>query len=115
VPDAVASPAREMITFYGSSHHQLLEIDAIRRDLGYRDIVGPVEAVRRTVRWIRDNPTAPETLVKLTAFYRIEDQLAKIYGTAAAAAAALDHNEADYHHSYAHPRERGLERDHRDR
>ena len=115
VPDAVASPAREMITFYGSSHHQLLEIDAIRRDLGYRDIVDPVDAVRRTVRWVKDNPTAPETLAELTAFYGIEDQLAEIYGTAAAAAAALDHNEADYHHSYAHPRERGLERDHRDR
>ena len=115
VPDAVASSARELITFYGSSHHQLLEIDAIRRDLGYRDIVDPVEAVRRTVRWVKDNPTAPETLAELTTFYGIEDQLAEIYGTAAAAAAALDHNEADYHHSYAHPRERGLERDHRDR
>ena len=115
VPDAFASPAREMITFYGSSHHPLLEIDAIRRDLGYSDIVDPVEAVRRTVRWVKDNPTAPETLAELTTFYGIEDQLAEIYGTAAAAAAALDHNEADYHHSYAHPRERGLERDHRDR
>ena len=115
VPDANASPAREMITFYGSSHHQLLELDAIRRDLGYRDIVAPAEAVRRTVRWIQANPTDSATLEEITRHYAVEDQLVAIYGKAAAAAAALDHDERDYHHSYAHPRERGLARDHRDR
>ena len=115
VPDAFASPAREMITFYGSSHHQLLEIDAIRRDLGYRDIVDPVEGIRRTVADIKAHPSDPEKIAEITKFYDIEDRLAEIYGTAASAAAALDHDEADYHHAYAHPRERGLERDHRNR
>ena len=56
-----------------------------------------------------------KSFAEITKFYDIEDRLAEIYGTAASAAAALDHDEADYHHAYAHPRERGLERDHRNR
>ncbi len=117
VPDAVASPAREMITFWGSSHHQYLDLHAIRHELGYRDIVHPAEAVRRTIRWILENPPAPEAdkTEELRSHYAVEDQLIEIYGAAAEAAAALDHNISDYHHSYAHPRERGLARDHRNR
>lgn len=115
VPDAYASPAREMITFYGSSHHQFLEIEAIRKDLGYRDIVDPIEGIHKTVEYIKANPTEPDKISDITKFYAIEDQLAEIYNTAAKAASALDHDESNYYHAYAHPRERGLERDHRNR
>ena len=115
VPDAYASPARELITFYGSSHHQLLDLDLIKRDLGYTDAVDPMEGIRRTVRWLIDNPTAPDKLSEITAFYEIEDRLVDLYNGAAKAAASLDHDVSDYHHAYAHPRERNLARDHRDR
>ncbi|MEC7304066.1 MAG: hypothetical protein VXV97_16145, partial [Pseudomonadota bacterium] len=71
--------------------------------------------IRRTVADIKAHPTDPEKIAEIRKFYDIEDRLAEIYGTAASAAAALDHDEADYHHAYAHPRERGLERDHRNR
>lgn len=115
VPDAYASPTREMITFHGSSHHQLLDLDLIKRDLGYKDVVNPVEGIRRTVRWLIDNPPEPDEVAGITRFYEIENRLIEIYDAAANKAAALDHDEGDYHHAYAHPRERNLERDHRDR
>ncbi|MEE2688981.1 MAG: NAD-dependent epimerase/dehydratase family protein [Pseudomonadota bacterium] len=115
VPDAYASPARELITFYGSSHHQLLDLDRIKRDLGYKDVVDPMEAIQRTVRWLIDNPTEPNKLAEIARFYEIEDHLVEIYKNASFAAAALDHEESDYHHAYAHPRERNLMRDHRNR
>lgn len=115
VPDAYASTAREMITFYRSSHHQLLDLDLIKRDLGYKDVVDPTEGIRRTVRWLIDNPSEPDKIKEITRSYEIEDRLVKIYKGAADKAAALNHEESDYYHAYAHPRERNLERDHRDR
>ena len=74
-----------------------------------------IPRIANTVEYIKANPTEPDKISEITKFYAIEDQLAEIYNTAAKAALALDHDQSTYHHAYAHPRERGLERDHRNR
>ena len=38
------------------SYHRMTDISAIRNDLGYRDVVSPIEAIGRTVRALVDNP-----------------------------------------------------------
>jgi nucleoside-diphosphate-sugar epimerase len=116
IPDQFASTSRDMMMFRRASHHQLLDIHNIRHDLGYRDLVPANEGVRRTVDWVLQNPpTDPEFIAAVRSQYEIEDQLLAIYHRSAAEMAALKHNENQFHHAYAHPKERGLVRDHRDR
>jgi hypothetical protein len=47
--------------------------------------------------------------------YALEDQMIEIMARATDELAALDHVTRQYHHAYAHPRERGLARDHLNR
>jgi len=102
--------------FQGASHHQLLDLHKIRGELGYADRVDPLTGIERTVRWLRDNPPEDaEYLAEVRAQYDLEDRLAAIYHQACERMAALEHPEKAFHHSYAHPRERGLARDHRNR
>lgn len=116
VADAFASPARDMMQFNSSSHHQYLDSYRIRHELGYRDRVPAAEAVRRTVRWCLENPTeTEEDIAAIQSHYELEDRLVAIARESSSAMAALSHPEEAYHHAYAHPRERGLERDHRNR
>nr|MCH9674771.1 NAD-dependent epimerase/dehydratase family protein [Gammaproteobacteria bacterium] len=115
-PDDYASPSRDLMQFQGSGHHQFLDLQKARRQLGYTDRVDALSAVRRTVRWLVENPpTDPEYIEKVRAHYPIEDKLAEIVADSRRAMAELPHIEEGFHHSYAHPRERGLARDHRDR
>jgi nucleoside-diphosphate-sugar epimerase len=39
--------------------HEIISIEKICRDLGYTDVVGFSEAMRRTVNWYLENPPAP--------------------------------------------------------
>jgi nucleoside-diphosphate-sugar epimerase len=116
VPDAFASASRDLMQFKGTAQHQFLDLAKAREQLGYRDRVNTADAVRQTVQWFQRNPPQDEAFIAdLRAHYVIEDQLAEIQRSAAQAMAALEHLEEDFHHSYAHPRERGLRRDHRNR
>ena len=116
IPDQFASTSRDIMMFRGRSQHQLLDTHKIRQQLGYRDVVDAIAAVEKTVAWVRDNPPEdPDFIAGIRAHYKTEDQLIKIYDCAASEMASLDHEEGAFHHSYAHPKERGLERDHRNR
>ena len=116
VPDAFASTAREMLQFDAPCHHQYLDLGKAQRELGYADRVSAREAIARTVAWLRDNPPDDEAFVaRLRAQYALEDQMIGIMAQAADALGALEHINRQYHHAYAHPRERGLARDHLNR
>lgn len=117
VPDRYAYPARDLIMFQGPSAHQMFDIFRLKTELGYRDRVEPLEAVRRTVRWYRDNPPDPKAafLADLEAHYRTEDAIAAIWRDACAKLAEVPHVEKAFHHPYPHPKEPGLGRDHRAR
>ncbi len=50
MPDAAARPARSIIQ-NDSDHHRVVDASRIRSELGYQDLVDPIEAHRRTIRW----------------------------------------------------------------
>ena len=89
----------------------------MKAELGYRDLVDPIEALHRTVQWYQDNPpNMPEQFAAdLVENYRVEDDIVTVYREASARWASIDHDVRDYHHSYPHPKKPGLATDHRER
>ena len=117
MPDKYAYPARALMMFNGPSNHQLFDLYKVKTELGYRDLVPPLEAMERTVRWYRDNPPeeTPEAAADLAKSYALEDAIATVYRDACAKLAAIDYVQPDFHHPYPHPKQPGLDRDHRAR
>ena len=56
VPDAVSHASRDFVPFKGSAKHRLMDLGKVVHGLGYRDVVDPLDAIERTVRWFFDNP-----------------------------------------------------------
>lgn len=116
IPDAYASPGRELTLFASADYHRVLDLKNIYADLGYCDQVPAVDAVRRTVQWLKENPERDEGMIDaILAHYLVEDQLLNISRRAADEMAALNHQEGQFQHSYAHPRKPSLKQDHRKR
>jgi nucleoside-diphosphate-sugar epimerase len=55
MPYALAIPARPLVMSPRSTH-RLFSVEALRADLGYRDVVSSVEATARTARWYAEHP-----------------------------------------------------------
>ncbi len=117
VPDRYAYPARGLMMFHGPSHHQFFDIFKAKSELGYCDIVPAAEAMARTVRWYLDHPPkeTPEFAATLAESYRLEDAIAEVHRDSCERLAAIDHVVEDFHHPYPHPKQPGLNRDHRAR
>ena len=117
VPDRFAHPARTLLLFNGPAQHHVFDLYKVKSELGYRDRVPALAAMRRTVRWYQDNPptVGEEFEAELAADYRTEDALIDIQRDAAARMAAVAHVEREFHHPYPHTKQPGLERDHRSR
>jgi nucleoside-diphosphate-sugar epimerase len=116
VPDAYASPSKDLMQFSSADFHQFLDLTKLKTQLGYTDRVDSLEAIRRTVQWLTDNPpTEQQYIDDVRKHYAVEDALITICRDASEKMAALSHITEEFHHSYAHPRERGLERDHLNR
>ncbi len=117
VPDAYAYPARTLMMFFGPSDHQIFDLYKLKSELGYRDVVPPLEAMARTVQWYRDNPPEENAGFArvLAEDYEMEDALAAVYHESGAKYAAVDHIVRDFHHPYPHPKQPGLDKDHRAR
>lgn len=118
LPHALAESTRALAI--GGSHHKLLDLSKIQRELGYRDVVPVEEALARTARWYVDHPPTRggETEQKLgDAFdYATEDALMDRYQASVDALRPLaEASRVAIHHPYAHPTEAGLARDHRNR
>lgn len=101
--------------------HQVMDLQKLRSDLGYRDVVGVPEAVEATARWLVANPPAPggsvEEHIGDTFDYPAEDRLVEAYHATRADLTPLARARESGHrpHSYAHPRQPGLSADHRSR
>ncbi|MCH9674008.1 MAG: NAD(P)H-binding protein [Gammaproteobacteria bacterium] len=117
VPAEFAYPSRDLMIRRTNSHHQLFDLHAIRKDLGYEDQVPVLEALQRTVRWYLDNPVeeTPEQKAEYAAHYRTEDDMAAIYKDAVARFSKVDFVDKEFSHPYAHPKKPGLGVDHRNR
>ncbi len=118
VPDEVAYTAREYLPIGTSANHQMMDIAQIKADLGYRDIVPTVEAHRRTIEWLLKYK--PDNDGKFTRRedplqYGVEDQLIAIQKEALKQMRAVEHRRKSTRHSYAHPKQPGLGKDHRAR
>jgi nucleoside-diphosphate-sugar epimerase len=103
-------------------YHFLGDVHAIRRDLGYRDLISAPEAIARTVLWYRDNPLeyGGEYEQRRTDVfdYEAEDKLIALYREYVAAVEAVQFrplHENYAHHPYAHPKEHRKGRDEKGR
>ena len=105
----------------GQGFHRLMDLEKLRTDLGYKDVITVPDGVEQTVRWLVDNPPPPggyvEEHIGDNFGYAAEDHLVDQYRAAMSGLVALaPERESGYRpHSYAHPKEAGLNSDHRSR
>ena len=82
LPYEVASPAYPTIHHH-SSQHRVVDTSRIRNELGYRDLVPPLEALQRTIRWqVANLPADHERVMRVLQDpfdYAAEDRLAELY------------------------------------
>lgn len=78
MPYELAANARPVV-MHSSSGHRVVSTVSLQRDLGYRDAVEPEEGLRRTVRWLVDNPPSPSAEARLQDpfDYAAEDELVR--------------------------------------
>lgn len=86
MPHNLAAPAWPLVMHW-SSGHRVVNTLPLRTDLGYSDAVPPEEGLRRTVRWLVDNPPDERALGLLQDpfDYAAEDLLIERYHAALAA------------------------------
>ena len=105
LPAALATPARPFLT---SEHtlHQQMGVDAIRYELGYRDVTPTVDALGETARFLRDNPvergSITEQRLQDPFDYAAEDLLIEAYRRQMSDVTPLaDAYDPDYRNRYA--------------
>jgi len=119
LPDVVASQVASLVPFSGPSHHQVMDLTKIKQQLGYRDVVPVARALPATAHWFVENADevrAVEAAARRPGpNYEAEDALATIFREALERMRGVGVENEGVYHPYPHPREAGLERDHRRR
>jgi len=92
MPYDVARASRAMVQ-NNTSHHRVVDAGLIRAELGYRDLVDPLEGLRRTIRWqaehLRRDSSAVDRILEDPYDYAAEDRVAELYRQFVTAAAAV--------------------------
>lgn len=87
IPSSLALPARPLL-MQPSPTHRMLDLQRIRSELGYRDVVPARVAIARTARWLAAHPPAPggqeETVLQDPFDYAAEDRLIEAWKAAVA-------------------------------
>jgi hypothetical protein len=118
---ALAWPSWPMIfTHPQGSWHRLYDVNKIKRELGYKDVVPPVEAVTATVQWYayRRDVLAADIEKRLgdPFDYPAEDRfVAEWRQSIEPLLARYGRDHVQHAHPYAHPQAPGLAQDHRGR
>lgn len=90
------------------THHKLLDISKIQRDLGYADVLPFPEAIQRTAVWYRDNPLerggSEEARIGDPFDYEGEDAFRDGLGEFARRAEDIEFADVALRHSYDHPK-----------
>ncbi|MEM7404606.1 MAG: epimerase [Pseudomonadota bacterium] len=117
VPAALAYPARNLMISRRTSHHQLFDTFKLRAELGYADLVSPLDALAETARWYAEHPPeeSDQEAALMRAHYDTEDAMARIVKEAEANLQSVPFEEPDYQHPYAHPKQPGQGSDHHGR
>lgn len=93
------------------THHKLLDIGKITKELGYRDVVPFEEAVQRTVSWYVENPLerggAEEKRIGDPFDYAGEDAYREALEAFLGTLSALPLEGVVFQHSYEHPKAPG--------
>jgi nucleoside-diphosphate-sugar epimerase len=105
LPAELAAPARPFLSAE-TTLHKFTGVDAIRHDLGYRDVVPAPEAIKQTARYLAENPVprGSETEMRLQDpfDYEAEDRIIEAYRTLLAAARPVsDTYDPDFRDRYA--------------
>jgi nucleoside-diphosphate-sugar epimerase len=119
VPDSFGSVGRA-IALNGSIHHAVMDLFKIKTQLGYRDLIPASAAIAKTSHWyVEHKPEAGgdiEQRLQDPFDYDAEDKVTEILRDAGRRAAAVTtHEIVPIPHPYPHPKEPGLQRDHRNR
>jgi nucleoside-diphosphate-sugar epimerase len=120
VPHVLAFPARAML-LGGGTRHRLLDLTKLKSELGYRDVVPTHDALARTTEWyVANQPERGGEIEERLGDpfdYRAEDELIDRFQAAVAELAPLGKRDGSSFrpHPYAHPKEVGQQRDHRNR
>lgn len=119
IPDSFGTAARA-ITLAGSVYHSVMDLFKIKTQLGYRDLIPAVDAIAKTAHWYVENQPERggeiEQRLQDPFDYTAEDQIIEILRDAGRrAAAVVTHELVPIPHPYPHPKEPGLQRDHRNR
>lgn len=92
LPYEAARPAYPSLTHH-SSQHRIVDTTRIRTELGYCDLVEPIEALRATIRWQAQHlPAEHERVMRVLQDpfdYEAEDRIAELYHGFLAACAAV--------------------------
>ncbi|MEQ1888325.1 MAG: NAD-dependent epimerase/dehydratase family protein [Alphaproteobacteria bacterium] len=110
LPGSFAYSAADFLLYHNSVYHQIMDIAAIRRDLGYRDAVPMTQAIPRTINWMLEQRPFSTPMD-----YAMEDRLLDVYNQTMARLREIPFTAAPVHHSYAHPKLPGEGLDHRNR
>lgn len=108
LPEAVARSARSMLQT-DTAHHRIVDTSLIRDELGYRDVVDPIDGLRRTIRWqvahLAGHSAAVDLLAEDPYDYAAEDRLVELHQRFVAEAAAVTFTEEPgYTSGYYGPR-----------
>ncbi|MFN0089925.1 MAG: NAD-dependent epimerase/dehydratase family protein [Acidimicrobiales bacterium] len=92
LPGELARPAFPLLMHH-NTEHRVTDCSLIRQELGYRDVVAPLEGLRATIRWqvanlAKDHARVDE-MQQDPYDYAAEDRLAKLYRDFAAACRAV--------------------------
>jgi nucleoside-diphosphate-sugar epimerase len=92
LPEGAARPAHSILQ-NDTAHHRVVDASLIRAELGYRDLVDPIEALRRTIRWQLEHIPADSSWIDERAEdpydYAAEDRLVDLHKSFMADAAAV--------------------------
>jgi nucleoside-diphosphate-sugar epimerase len=105
LPAALATPARPFLSAE-TTLHKMTGVDAMRHDLGYRDVVPAPEAIARTARHLATNPvergSKTEMRLQDPFDYEAEDRIIAAYeAMVAGVAAAADAYDPEFRDRYA--------------
>lgn len=119
MPGELARPSRPYLSYSGTTAHRVFDLTKIKTELGYRDIVPVEEGLRRTVNWYLEHHPEPggeaEKRLQDPFDYPTEDRLIEAYKESRERLLEIPYALEGRYHPYAHPKEPGKIRDHRER
>ncbi|MFH1486286.1 MAG: NAD-dependent epimerase/dehydratase family protein [Chloroflexota bacterium] len=109
IPYSVARPGHAYS--WGRYFHEVRDITAIKKDVGYRDLVSAEEGIRRTVQWYLENRPEPggelERQLADPFDYKAEDQLIAEFRECEKRLLQLPFAGYQRRHPYPHPKKPG--------